>query len=184
MIHVKLFLEFFKVSCFTFGGAYGALALIRDAVMANGWLSEQRLAEMIAVSESTPGPIIVNLATYIGKDQGGFLGSLAATLGVVLPAYLVILLIAAVLKHAVDHPWVQAVLRGMKSCVVGLILGMGVYLTVGNVLPEWQPDPAAVGITVLLGIAMALWPKLRKKKLSPLTLIGISAVLGVVFYGG
>ena len=72
----------------------------------------------------------------------------------------------------------------MKSCVVGLILAMGVYLTVGNVLPEWQPDPAAVGITVLLGIAMALWPKLRKKKLSPLTLIGISAVLGVVFSGG
>ena len=184
MIHVKLFLEFFKVSCFTFGGAYGALALIRDAVMANGWLTEQRLAEMIAVSESTPGPIIVNLATYIGKDQGGFLGSLAATLAVVLPAYLVIVLITAVLKHAVDHPWVQAVLRGMKSCVVGLILAMGVYLTVGNVLPDWQPDPAAMGITALLGIAMALWPKLRKKKLSPLTLIGLSAVLGVVFYGG
>jgi len=183
MILWKLFLEFFKVSCFTFGGAYGALALIRDAVMANGWLTEQRLAEMIAVSESTPGPIIINLATYIGKDQAGFLGSVAATVAVVLPAYLVIVLIAAVLKHAIDHPWVQAVLRGMKPCVTGLILAMGVYLTVRNCLPEWSFDGKAVGITAVLGLAMVLWPRLGKKKMSPLALIGVSAVLGVVFYG-
>ena len=111
MIYLKLFLEFFKVSCFTFGGAYGAIPLIRDMVLGNGWITEERLSYMIAVSESTPGPIIVNLATYIGNDQAGFWGSLIATVGVVLPAYLVILLVFTILKNAIKNQYVQAVLR-------------------------------------------------------------------------
>ena len=93
MIYLKLFWDFFKVSCFTFGGAYGAIPLIRDMVLGNGWIAEDQLAYMIAVSESTPGPIMVNLATYIGNTQAGFWGSLIATIAVVLPAYLVILLV-------------------------------------------------------------------------------------------
>ena len=99
MIYLKLFWDFFRVSCFTFGGAYGAIPLIRDMVMGNGWISEDRFAYMIAVSESTPGPIMVNMATYIGSDQAGFLGALIATVGVVLPAYLVVLLIVTVLQN-------------------------------------------------------------------------------------
>ena len=95
MIYLKLFWDFFRVSCFTFGGAYGAIPLIRDMVLGNGWLTDERLTYMIAVSESTPGPIMVNMATYIGSDQAGFWGSVVATVGVVLPAYLVILLIVA-----------------------------------------------------------------------------------------
>ena len=103
MIYLRLFWNFFKVSCFTFGGAYGAIPLIRDMVLGNGWISEERFAYMIAVSESTPGPIMVNMATYIGSDQAGFWGSLVATVGVVLPAYLVILLIVCILKNAIKN---------------------------------------------------------------------------------
>ena len=101
MIYLKLFWDFFRVSCFTFGGAYGAIPLIRDMVLGNGWLTDERLAYMIAVSESTPGPIMVNLASYIGSSQAGFPGAAAATLAVVLPSFLIILLVTAVLKNLI-----------------------------------------------------------------------------------
>ena len=106
MIYLNLFWEFFVTSCFTFGGAYGAIPLIRDMVLSNGWLTEERLAYMIAVSESSPGPIMVNLATYIGYHQGGVLGSAIATLAVILPAYLVILLVVGILKNIIKNPYV------------------------------------------------------------------------------
>ena len=87
MIYLDLLLGFLKVGCFAFGGAYGAIPLIRDVVMSYGWLSDEMLTYMIAGSESTPGPIMVNLATYIGSSQAGFLGAVIATLAVVLPGY-------------------------------------------------------------------------------------------------
>ena len=103
MIYLDLLLGFLKVGCFAFGGAYGAIPLIRDVVMSYGWLSEEMLTYMIAVSESTPGPIMVNLATYIGSNQAGFLGAAIATLAVVLPSFLIILLVTALLKTALKN---------------------------------------------------------------------------------
>ena len=186
MIFWKLFADFFRVSCFTFGGAYGAIPLIREMVMGNGWIEEERLAYMIAVSESTPGPIIVNLATYIGNDQAGFWGSMVATVGVVLPAYLVILLVMVVMKQALKNPKVQAVLRGLKPCVVGMVLAMGVYLVVHNCLPLFSGnvvDVPAVGITLALVGAMYLYKRIAGKPLSPIGLILCSAVLGMAVFG-
>lgn len=185
MIYLKLFWDFFKVSCFTFGGAYGAIPLIRDMVLGNGWISDERLTYMIAVSESTPGPIMVNLATYIGSDQAGFWGSLIATVAVVLPAYLVILLILCIMKSAVKNPYVQAVLQGLKPCVTGIVLATGLYLVIRSVLPLTGGmvfDPAGVCITAILAAIMLLFPKITKKKLSPIMLICISAVLGILIY--
>lgn len=181
MIYANLFWDFFKVSCFTFGGAYGAIPLIREMVLANGWIDDTRLTHMIAISESTPGPIIVNLATYIGSDQAGLLGSVISTVGVVLPAYLVILLIMAVLKNSISHPCVQAVLRGLKPCVVGIVLGTGCYMVGRNLYPGAVDGKAAL-ITALLTAAIWLWPKWTKTKLSPITLICLSAVLGMIVY--
>ena len=186
MIYLKLFLDFFKVSCFTCGGAYGAIPLIRDMVLRNGWLNEERLTYMIAVSESTPGPIMVNLATYVGGDQAGFLGSLIATVGVVLPAYLIILLVVGIMKNAVKNKYVQAVLRGLKPCVGGIVLATGVYMVIHNIFPMSDgiafriPDMIITGI---LAAIMVCWPKVRKKKLSPIALICVSAVLGMIVYG-
>ena len=181
MIYLKLFWDFFKVSCFTFGGAYGAIPLIRDMVLGNGWISDERLTYMIAVSESTPGPIIVNLATYIGNEQAGFRGSLIATFGVVLPAYLVIILIVSILKNTIQNSYVQAVLRGLKPCVTGTVLATGTYMVIHNVLPS-GPDMPALLITGLLAAAMYLYPKIKKKPLSPIALICISAIAGMVVY--
>ena len=185
MIYLKLFWDFFRVSCFTFGGAYGAIPLIRDMVLGNGWLTDERLAYMIAVSESTPGPIMVNMATYVGSDQAGFWGSLLATVGVILPAYLVILLIVSVLKNVIENKYVQAVLGGLKPCVTGIVLATGAYMVIHNVLPLSGGaviDLPAVIITALLVAAMLLYPKIVKKKLSPIALICISAILGIVIY--
>ena len=183
MILLKLFIEFFKVSCFTFGGAYGAIALIRDMVMQNGWLSEERLAYMIAISESTPGPIMVNMATYIGSDQAGFLGSLVATVAVVLPAYLVILLVLGILKNTLKNPWVQAALRGLKPCMVGIVLATGLSMTVKNCFTAAGADLRAAVITAALVLILVLYQHLTKKKLSPIALICLSAVLGIIVYG-
>ena len=107
MIYLDLFLGFLKVGCFAFGGAYGAIPLIRDVVMSYGWLTDEMLTYMIAVSESTPGPIMVNLATYIGNSQAGFLGAVAATLAVVLPSFFIILLVTASLKTALKNKYIQ-----------------------------------------------------------------------------
>ena len=182
MIYLKLFWDFFRVSCFTFGGAYGAIPLIRDMVMSNGWISEERFSYMIAVSESTPGPIMVNMATYIGSDQAGFFGSLIATLGVVLPAYLIILLICGILKNAIKNRYVQAVLGGLKPCVTGIVLATGLYMVVHNVLPGAVDIPALI-ITAVLAAIMVLYPRVTKKKLSPIALILCSGVLGVIVFG-
>lgn len=186
MIYLKLFWDFFKVSCFTFGGAYGAIPLIRDMVLGNGWLTDERLTYMIAVSESTPGPIMVNMATYIGSDQAGFWGSLIATVGVVLPAYLVIMLVVCILRNFIKNPYVQAVLRGLKPCVIGIVLATGSYMVIHNVLPlsgGAAVDIPAVIITAALIAIMIGWPKLTGKKLSPIALIVCAAALGVVVFG-
>ncbi len=184
MIYFKLFWDFFRVSCFTFGGAYGAIPLIRDMVLGNGWLSDERITYMIAVSESTPGPIMVNMATYIGSDQGGFLGSVLATVGVVLPAYLVILLIVSILQNVIKNQYVQAVLRGLKPCVTGIVLATGGYMVIHNVLPGGTAvDLPGLLITAILTGLVWGFPKITGKKLSPIALIFCSAILGTVVFG-
>ena len=132
MIYIELLLGFLKVGCFAFGGAYGAIPLIRDVVLAYGWLDDETLTYMIAVSESTPGPIMVNMATYIGSNQAGFLGAVIATLAVVAPSFIIILLITALLKNVLKNKYVQAVLRGLKPCVVGIVLATGIYMLLSN----------------------------------------------------
>lgn len=181
MILLELFIGFLKVGCFAFGGAYGAIPLIRDVVMSYGWLSDEAFTHMIAVSESTPGPIMVNLATYVGSSQAGFVGAVLATLAVVLPSFIIILLITALLKNLLKNRWVQAALRGMKPCVIGIVLATGVSM-VGKNLLRGGFDVRAAVVTVLLFAAMVLYKRVKKKKLSPIALIVISAVAGVVLY--
>ena len=181
MIYLELFLGFLKVGCFTFGGGYGAVALIRDVVLSNGWLSEEMLTYMIAVSESTPGPIMVNMATYIGSSQAGFWGAAVATLAVVLPSFFIMLLVSTLLAAVIKNKYVQAVLRGLKPCVVGIVLATGIWMTAKNFVPGF--DLRAIVLTALLAAISPLWKKFRKKKLSPIALIAISAVLGMVVYG-
>ena len=125
MICLDLFLGFLKVGCFAFGGAYGAIPLIRDVVLKYGWLEEETLLYFIGVCESTPGPIMINLATYVGSSQAGILGSLLATFAVVLPAFIIILIVVAIMDKFLKNSWVKAVMGGLKPGVIGVILATG-----------------------------------------------------------
>lgn len=186
MIYLELFFGFLKVGCFAFGGAYGAIPLIRDVVMSYGWLSDEMLTYIIAVSESTPGPIMVNLATYIGSSQAGFLGAVIATLAVITPSFLIILLITALLKTALKNKYVQAVLRGLKPCVIGIVLAAGIYMVLGNcfgAISAIQVNVRAIILTVILVASMFGYKHLAKKKLSSILLIVISAIAGMAVYG-
>ena len=186
MIYFDLLIGFLKVGLFSFGGAYGAIPLIRDVVLSYGWIGDETLTYMIAVSESTPGPIMVNLATYVGSSQAGFLGALIATAAVVLPSFIIILLIMALLKKALKNPYVQAVLRGLKPCMVGIILATGVFMILqhlGGGAGEFSVDATALIITLALAGVYFGSRKVLKKGISPIGLICLSAIAGVVTYG-
>lgn len=182
MIYWDLFFSFFKVGLFSFGGAYGAIPIIRDMVLDHGWLTDEKLTYMIGLSESTPGPIMVNLATFVGKTQGGFLGAFLATLGVVLPSFCVILLLTSLLKNATKSAAFQALLNGLKPCVIGIILATGLHLIVSNAF-DWTPSPTAdlraVVITPILVGILVLYERLSRKPLSPILFIFIAAAVGL-----
>ena len=182
MTYLNLFLGFLKVGCFAFGGAYGAIPLIRDVVLSYGWLTDEQLTYMIAISESTPGPIMVNLATYVGSSQGGICGAALATLAVVLPSFFVIILVTSILKNLLKHAYVQVALQGMKPCVVGIILATGAYMALHTCFSQSGIDLSALLITIFLCAAIVLYRKLCKKKLSPILLIVLSALLGMLVY--
>ena len=188
MIYLKLFLTFFEIGMFTFGGGYAMISLIRDKALAFGWLSEEELLNMIAVSESTPGPIAVNMATFVGSTQGGVLGSLVATLGVVLPSFIVILLISAFIRNFLRYKGVQAFLKGVRPCIVALILATAITMAFSTLLNFTTltggiaPDIRGIIILSVLVAISLVWKKLKKKKPSPILMILISAGLGMVFY--
>lgn len=183
MIYLELLIGFFKVGCFSFGGSYGAIPLIRDVVMTYGWLSDESLAYMIAVSESTPGPIMVNMATYVGSSQAGFWGAVVATLAVVLPSFAVTLLVMAALKTALSNKYVQAVLGGLNPSIMGIIFSTGLFMIITRLFNNdtgIKIDVKALIVTILLLISMFASKRFFKKQISPIGLIVISAVLGMV----
>lgn len=186
MIYVDLLIGFLKVGIFAFGGAYGAIPLIRDVVLSYGWISDEMLTYMIAVSESTPGPIMVNLATYVGSSQAGLAGALIATAAVVLPSFVIILLIMILLKKLLKNPYVQAVLRGVKPCIIGIILATGIFMILQHCIGSVSDasfDMTAIIMTAVLALIYFGSTKVTKKGLSPIGLIGVSAVAGVIVYG-
>ena len=188
MIYLKLFLTFFEIGLFTFGGGYAMISLIREKTLAFGWLSEEELLNMIAVSESTPGPIAVNMATFVGSAQGGMLGSLVATLGVVLPSFIIILLISALIRNFLKYKGVKAFLGGVRPCVVALILATAVTMLLSTlfgittVSGGFSADLRGIAILAILIIFAFVFKKLKNKKPSPILMILISAGLGMLFY--
>ena len=186
MIYLELFIGFLTVGLFSFGGAYAAIPLIRDVVLAYGWLDEDTLTNMIAIGESTPGPIMVNLATYVGSSKGGILGGILATFAVVLPAFFIILLIMVVLRKMLGNKYVQAILRGLKPCITGIIAATGFYMIMKCIIPPLFQETADMWPLIIAVILMVIYfvpRKVLKKKISPITLILISAILGIVVYG-
>ena len=183
MIYLDLFLTFLQVGAFSFGGGYGMIALIRELTLERGWLSEETLLNMIAIAESTPGPIAVNMATFVGAEQGGILGALIATLGVVIPSFLAILLIAALIKNLLKYAGVKAFLGGIRPVVIGLILSVALTMILQQIVgfsaiaSQLTPDFKALIILICLFAIGFLSPKLIKKKPSPILMILMSAGL-------
>lgn len=188
MICLELFLIFLKIGAVSFGGGYGMISLIRDEVVSHGWMTEEMLMNLIAVSESTPGPIAVNVATFIGSSQAGVLGALCATVGVVLPSFVIILLIAAILRNLLKFAGVQAVLGGIRPGIVGLVLGTGVTMFLSTVLgftsfgEGFSFDWRALVILAVLAAALVLFKKWKKHEPSPILLILLAAACGMGLY--
>lgn len=188
MIMLELFLVFLKIGAVSFGGGYGMISLIREEVVARGWMNEELFLDMIALAESTPGPIAVNMATFVGSTRAGFWGAITATLGVILPSFFVILIIAAFLQNFLKYRYVNAALSGIRPVVVGLILATAITLFLSSVfsLSDLSSvlsfDLPALLIFLILCVIKPLYKRLTKKVLSPIVLIIISAALGIAFY--
>ena len=181
MIYLDLFLGFLKVGCFSFGGAFAAIPLIRDVVTEYGWRTDEALTNMIAVGESTPGPIMVNLATYVGSSRGGLIGAILATGAVVLPAFVILLLIVGFMAKVIEKPVTQAVLNGLKACVIGVILVTGAELILNGIFRNGAVNGSGGLVAVLLAGLMFGGKKLIGKQIPVIGLIGIAAILGVCF---
>ena len=190
MIYLELFLNFLKIGVVSFGGGYGMITLIQETVVTKGWLSQEQILNFIAVSESTPGPIAINMATFIGSSQGGILGSFIATLGIVLPSFVIILIIASLAKNLMKFAGVKATLNGIRPTIVGMIFATFVTMFISTVFGiktiesvfsfDWK---GLVIFTVVVIIAVA-YKLIRKKSLSPIILIIFSGGLGMLMYCG
>ncbi len=181
-IYLLLFLEFFKMGALTFGGGYAMIPFIEETVLNHEWMTTRELVDFIAVSESTPGAFAVNISTYIGSEVGGILGALCATIGLVLPPFIVIILIAKVYDRFKSSTIVQGAMLGLKSTVVGLIgatvlsVGIEIFFSQGIKFEVLK----TANFYVSLGIFAISLFLLLYKKLNPILIIAISAVLGII----
>lgn len=185
MIYFELFWTFFKIGLFTFGGGYAMLPLIQKEVMAHNWISSDELVNFVAVSESTPGPFAVNMSTYIGSEMGGIFGSFCATLGVVLPSFIIILIVAKCYEKFKNSSIVKGCMSGLKPTVIGLIGSAVVSIALTVLFPAGITLSVFTGlafyVSVAIFIVMAI---LSFKKVHPILIILMSAAIGIaVGYG-
>lgn len=189
MILLRLFFEFFKTGLFSVGGGMATLPFLYKISEKTGWFTPAQLADMIAVSESTPGPIGINMATYVGYTAAGVVGSVVATLGEITPSILVILIISRILRQFRQNKYVDSAFFGLRPCSVGLIAAAGIlvvkialfdvelFRSTGNVM-----DVFNFKAIVLAAILLIFTRFVKKtKKLHPIVFIVFSAAVGIIF---
>ena len=185
MIYLILFLEFFKIGLFTFGGGYAMIPLVQEVALKHNWMTEDTFSYFLGVCESTPGPIAINMATYIGSTTGGILGSAVATIGVVLPSVIIIIIIAAVLKNLTKNIHFQNALKGIKPVVLGLIFSTGLILVIKAIgyqsLDSFAFDYKSLIILLVISSVYITYQKIYKKKPNTIYIIIFSACLGMLF---
>ena len=183
MIYLRLFYEFFKTGLFAVGGGLATLPFLQEMSASTGWFTTAQLADMLAISESTPGPIGVNMATYVGYTTAGIPGAVVATLGLTTPCILVILIISAFLQAFRSNKYVERVFYGLRPASTGLIAAAGLSVAMmtffrsGSALLERIHFPAVLLAAVLLYLTR--WCKLTKK-LHPIVFIAASALVGIL----
>ena len=181
MIYLELFYTFFTIGLFTFGGGYAMLPLIQERVVANGWMDVSQIIDFIAVSESTPGPFAINIATYVGTEMGGVFGAMCATLGVVMPSFIIILIVARCYEKFKTSRTVAGAMTGLRPVVIGLIgsavlsMAMEVFFSAGITLA------AVTGYWFIVSLMIAALALLLvfKMKAHPIIIILLSAALGI-----
>lgn len=186
---LDLFWTFFKIGLFTIGGGQAMIPMIMTDVVQKGWLSESALMDFIAISESTPGPFAVNIATYAGMETAGVGGAVCATLGVVLPSVIIIVIVAKLLSSFMKKRAVAEVFSGVRASVTGLLTS--VFLTLAlSVLLGISDVTAATGVSadwIGIGMFALLLPlsfvKIKGKKMPPVVVVLIAAAIGTLAYG-
>ena len=181
MIYLELFLTFLKIGAFTFGGGYAMLPLIQAEVIAHGWMQQEAIIDFIAVSESTPGPFAVNMATYIGSETGGIFGSVCATIGVVLPSFVIILIVAKCFEKFKQNKVVKGCMSGLKPAVVGLIGSAVITVAATVFVPSGFSFNIFTNISFYVSLVIfALSLVAAFKKVHPIIIISFSAVAGIL----
>lgn len=180
MIYLELLFSFFTIGAFTFGGGYAMLPMIQQTVADRGWMELSALVDFIAVSESTPGPFAVNIATYVGCEVGGVFGSVCATLGVVLPSFIVILIVAKCYQKFKNSRIVSFCMSGLKPAVVGLIGAAAVCVAETVFFPAGVSAAVSTAPHFYISCGIFLISLvLVFRKVHPILLICLSAVLGI-----
>ncbi|HOO43761.1 MAG TPA: chromate transporter [Bacillota bacterium] len=183
---LKLFVSFFKIGLFTFGGGYAMIPLITQEVLANGWVgSTDVLIDFIAISESTPGPFAINIATFVGFEQAGVIGAIVTTLGVVMPSFIIILIIAMAFHKFQTNKYVQGFLAGIRPVVPGIIFSVAIVFILRGLFNiedyQYRDFKLEIGALVIFAIAFAV-SKL-KRRVHPIIIVLISGLLGIIIYG-
>lgn len=191
MIYIKLFLTFFKIGLFSFGGGYAMIPLIEKELESHNWMTSSQFYNIIAVSETTPGPISVNSATFVGYEVGGIFGSIVATMGVAAPSLILILIICKYLLKYQDNGIFKNAFSGIRPVVAGLIIAAAFFVAQTSVFKKSVTvstiHDAAIhpfkylnfkSILILVIVALML----EKFKLHPILVIFLSGVIGVVFF--
>ena len=190
MIYLQLFFTFLKVGAFAFGGGYAMLSLIGDSVLQYGWMTEEELLNFVGVETVIPGPIAVNMATYVGYEQAGFFGALVATIGVVLPSFILILLVAVFIKNLLKYPPVKSFITSMRPALSGLILSVAITMaltvffgidSVNTATFFFEPRVLAIFLSII-AISMT-WKHFKKNEISPILLVVISGLMGAALFG-
>ena len=181
MTYLTLFLTFLKIGAVTFGGGYAMLPLIREAVASHSWLTDEALVDFIAVSESTPGPFAVNIATFVGARVGGVFGAVCATGGVVLPSFVIILIVARVFEKFRESRAVRGCMAGLKPAVVGMIAAAFLSVSLTVLFPGGVSSSVFTDAAVWFSLSVfALCAVLAFKKMHPIAVIGVAAALGII----
>jgi chromate transporter len=184
---LNLFWIFFKIGLFTFGGGYAMIPLIESELVGGGYITADLLYDFIGIAESTPGPIAINMATFIGMDQVGLLGAFAATLGVVLPSFIIILLIATFGSKFLKSNFVTNAFVGLTPAVIGLIFSVAITLIVRAIFPNISFDTIVFDFSIfnyrgLIVLIIVVIYSFFFKKVSPIRIILLSSILGMIVY--
>lgn len=185
MIYIQLFLEFLKVGLFTVGGGLASLPFLEDMVENTGWFTTKQLADMVAISESTPGPIGINMATYVGFTAAGIPGALLASIGFIIPSIIIVSIVSRFLKKFSENKYVKGAFYGLRAVSVALICSALVSVLKISVIniPLFKETGAIFDLISMPGIILGAvcWIILKKYNPHPVVILGISAAAGIVF---